>query len=67
MSTDDAINTARTLWSQAIDAEARQDWPTAVQCYQQIKKLPQTAWPGGLQISLDLANKRAAEAGNAKN
>lgn len=55
-----AIDRARALWGQAIDAEARGDYPAAVERYEQIKKLPQHAWPGGLQISLDLARKRAA-------
>lgn len=56
-----AIEEARTLWGQAIDAEARQDFAAAVRCYEQIKQLPQGAWPGGLQVSLDLARKRAAQ------
>jgi hypothetical protein len=55
-----AIEQARELWKQAIDAEARNDFPAAVRHYEQIKKLPQRAWPGGLQISLDLARARAA-------
>jgi hypothetical protein len=60
MDDNDAIEHARQLWSQAIDAEARGDYASAVERYEQIKKLPQRVWPGGLQISLDLARKRAA-------
>ncbi|HVT89836.1 MAG TPA: hypothetical protein VHD56_13360 [Tepidisphaeraceae bacterium] len=52
-----AINQARALWSQAIDAEERQDFAKAVAIYEQIHKLPTTSWPGGLQIRLDLAKK----------
>jgi hypothetical protein len=61
MDDNTAIETARALWSQAIDAEARQDFAAAVTCYEQIRQLPAKAWPGGLQISLDLARKRASE------
>lgn len=53
-----AIDQARTLWGQAIDAEARQDFGSAVNLYEQIRQLPNDAWPGGLQINLDLARKR---------
>lgn len=53
-----AADEARTLWRQAIDAEARQDFAAAVQHYEQIKKLPRSAWPGGLEINLDLARQR---------
>ena len=54
-----AIDQARKLWVQAIDAEARQDFPAAVRLYEQIKKLPNQAWPQGLQLNLDLARKRS--------
>jgi hypothetical protein len=61
-----AIEEARALWVQAIDAEARQDFNAAVKCYEQIKQLPPGAWPGGLQVSLDLAKKRASPAARAQ-
>ncbi len=61
-SVDRAVEDARALWGQALDAEARQDFAAAVRAYEQIKQLPQSAWPGGLQVSLDLARKRAAAA-----
>lgn len=61
MDDNTAIETARSLWSQAIDAEARQDFAAAVSCYEKIQKLQSKAWPGGLQIRLDMARKRASE------
>jgi hypothetical protein len=61
MTLDQAIAEARALWVQAIDAEARSDFDQAVKCYERIKQLPSSAWPGGLQISLDLARKRASQ------
>jgi hypothetical protein len=61
MSEEQAMDTARSLWRQAIDAEGREDFAAAVRYYEQIKKLPQSAWPGGLQFSLEYAKKRAAE------
>jgi hypothetical protein len=56
-----AIDSARKLWSQAIDDEARQDFAGAVKKYQQIKQLPSDVWPAGLQLRLDMAQRRAAE------
>jgi hypothetical protein len=53
-----AADEARTLWRQAIDAEARQDFAAAVRHYEQIKRLPKSAWPGGLEINLELARQR---------
>ncbi|HMB96248.1 MAG TPA: hypothetical protein VKK61_09440, partial [Tepidisphaeraceae bacterium] len=56
-----AIDQARKLWTQAIDSEARQDFAGAVNKYQQIKRLPDDAWPKGLQLRLDIAQRRAAQ------
>lgn len=48
---------ARTLWNQAMDAEGKEDYSTAIQIYEKIKQLPNDVWPGGLQIRIDLARK----------
>jgi hypothetical protein len=56
-----AIDQARRLWSQAIDDEARQDFAGAAKKYQQIKQLPSDDWPAGLQLRMDMAQRRAAE------
>jgi rubrerythrin len=56
-----AIDQARRLWSQAIDSEARQDFAGAVKKYQQIKQLPNDAWPAGLQLRMEISQRRAAE------
>jgi hypothetical protein len=56
----DAANRTRaiTLFRAAIEAEAREEFDVAVKYYEDIKKLPQEVWPGGLQIRLDRAKKR---------
>lgn len=56
-----AIEQARSLWKQAIDAEAAQDFVTAARIYQQIKTLPPEAWPAGLQLRLDNAQNRSRQ------
>ncbi len=63
MNTSAAIEQARMLWNQAIDAEARRDFAGAVSCYEQIKRLPLSSdnWPGGLQVRLELAQRQAGQ------
>jgi hypothetical protein len=56
-----AIDQARKLWSQAIDCEARQDFIGATKHYEEIKKLPNEAWPAGLQLRLTMAQARAGQ------
>ena len=53
-----ASNQAISLWRQALDAEAHRDYAKAVEHYEQIKKLPRSTWPAGLEINLALAKKR---------
>jgi hypothetical protein len=55
---EDPVDQARALWSHAIDAEAKQDFPEAIKFYEQIKKLPATAWPAGLEIRLTAARRQ---------
>jgi hypothetical protein len=57
----DPLEQARTLWRAAIDADARRDFAAAAQIYQQIKQLPSDVWPAGLQLRLELAQKRAGQ------
>jgi hypothetical protein len=57
----DALELARTLWIKAIDAEARQDFSSASDLYEQIKRLPNDAWPAGLQLRLEMAQKRLGQ------
>jgi hypothetical protein len=57
----DPYEQSRTLWRAAIDAEARRDFAGAAQLYIQIKQLPSEVWPAGLQLRLDLAQKRAGQ------
>lgn len=52
------FNQARALWVQANNAEADQDFASAVRFYEQIRQLPRDAWPGGLQIQLENVRKR---------
>ncbi|HEV2294253.1 MAG TPA: hypothetical protein VGR35_10375 [Tepidisphaeraceae bacterium] len=49
---------AIVLWRQALDAEGRRDYATAVEHYEAIKKLPRSTWPAGLEINLEYAKKR---------
>lgn len=54
---DAMIQQARTLWRNAISAEADGDYAQAVRYYEQIKKLPPVAWPGGLDLRLESARR----------
>jgi hypothetical protein len=51
------MEASRKLYGQAIDAEARNDYAAALRFYEQIKKLRRDAWPGGLQVRIDLARE----------
>lgn len=53
---------ARKWWSSAIDAEANNDFGSAVKYYEKIKSLPQENWQYGLQQRLDLAKQRLQSA-----
>ncbi|HEX4796699.1 MAG TPA: hypothetical protein VH370_23105 [Humisphaera sp.] len=55
----DASEKARSLYSQAIDAEQRVDFSTAIACYEQIKKLPRDVWQTDLDVRLGIARKLA--------
>jgi hypothetical protein len=61
LSAAEAIDQARQLWRAAIDAEARRDFTGATRLYEQIKQLPSDAWPAGLQLRLEMAQKRAGQ------
>lgn len=54
---DEMIQQARILWRNAISAEAGGDYALAVRYYEQIKKLPPIAWPGGLDLRLESARR----------
>ncbi len=54
-----AIDRARWLWSQAIDAEAKGDYAEAVRCYEQIKSLPKSAQQAGVDFRLKNARRLA--------
>lgn len=54
---EQAMESSRKLYGQAIDAEARNDYAAALRFYEQIKKLRRDAWPGGLQVRIDLARE----------
>jgi hypothetical protein len=56
-SLEQAMEESRKLFGQAIDAEARGDYAAALRHYEQIKKLRRDAWPGGLQVRIDLARE----------
>ena len=53
----EAEDEARRLWRLAIDAEQNQDFVEAVSLYEQIKKLPPSVHPAGLEVRLSLARK----------
>lgn len=57
---DQATQLASELRLKAIDAQARNDWPLALRCYEQIQRLPREAWPADLPLRLDMARRRAA-------
>jgi len=54
---DAMIQQARILWRNAISAEANGDYVQAVRCYEQIKKMPPVAWPGGLDLRMEDARR----------
>jgi hypothetical protein len=56
-----ALDQARKLWGEAIDAEARQDFAGAARLYEAIKRLPSDAWPGGLDFRLKFVQGRASQ------
>ena len=66
MDTDVAIEQARLFYRQAIEAERRLDFASAVSLYKQIQKLPSAAWQGDLQFRLDNARKRATESSSTQ-
>ena len=55
----DDLTKAHNLYSDAIDAEQRQDWPTAIKKYEQIKKLPHDVWPRDVDLRLKNARQQA--------
>lgn len=59
LSLEEAIATAATLRTSALDAEARKDWAAAVLIYEQIEKLPEGARPSDLKVKLAVARERA--------
>lgn len=59
MTLEEAIATAATLRTSALDAEARKDWAAAVLIYEQIAKLPEGAHPSDLKVKLSVARDRA--------
>ncbi|WP_428940071.1 hypothetical protein [Fontivita pretiosa] len=63
--TADAIGEARRLYNQALDAEGRGDYASAVRCYEQIKQLPRSVWQADLQLRLDLAKRNLQNSTNA--
>ncbi len=56
--TDDLYERVREHWRNALDAEAMQDFPEAIQHYQQIQKLPKSVWPANLELRLQQARKQ---------
>ena len=54
---EQAMEESRKLYGQALDAEGRNDYAAALRFYEQIKKLRRDAWPGGLQVRIDLARE----------
>lgn len=53
----DQLDQARTLYRQAIDAEAKRDSSEAVRLYEKVKRLPREVWPGDLEIRLERARR----------
>jgi TPR repeat protein len=53
-----ALAEARTLWRNAIDAEVKGDYASAVRLYEQIRRLPPDVWPPGLDMRLTAARQR---------
>jgi hypothetical protein len=61
-----AINMARQLYGQAIDAERNEDFTAAIKFYEQIQKLPNDAWPGDLAIRMTIVRQQAAQSSAAQ-
>jgi hypothetical protein len=51
------------LFRQALEAESRNDYAGAVKLYDQIRELPQGAWPASLERRLVSAQLRAGDGG----
>jgi hypothetical protein len=62
----DALDKARKLWGQAIDAEAAHDFVGAAKLLEEIKRLPSDVWPGGLDLRLKLLQNRASQQSSAE-
>ena len=52
---------AMALWSQGIAAQEQEDFALAVEKFQAIKKLPQSVWPMGLELRLEMAIQKAGQ------
>jgi hypothetical protein len=50
-----ALEKSRTLRKKAIDAESAHDFANALKYWEEIKKLPKSAWPGDLQNRIEIA------------
>jgi len=48
---------AQLLWQSALNAESHRDFATAVKLYERLESLPDTDWPPGLHIRLQLAQQ----------
>jgi hypothetical protein len=46
------------LHSRGLDAEGRQDWAQAIQCYQQIELAPKDQWPRDVEVRLANAQRQ---------
>ena len=56
-------STAKQIWAirnQALDAEGRDDWATAVKLYEQIETAPPEMWPADTKIHLATARRQLA-------
>jgi hypothetical protein len=53
------IDDVRKLYREAIDAEANNDFATAVKKYEQIKEFSRDLWPGDLELRLTQAKRWA--------
>ncbi|HTW94499.1 MAG TPA: hypothetical protein VMD30_06890, partial [Tepidisphaeraceae bacterium] len=56
------IELAMGLFANAIDAESRHDYSSAIWYYQKIEeRIPKEDWPGGLEIRLEAAEKQLGQ------